>query len=53
MKRPDLAVLQAEVETIVTRLKVTNEPEERRILLEELRQILDKLGPEASRTRSN
>lgn len=50
-KSDDLAVLQAEVETIVKRLKVTNEPEERKILLAELRQILDKLDREANRPR--
>jgi hypothetical protein len=50
-KGDDLAVLQAEVETIVKRLKVTNEPGERRILLTELRQILDKLGREANPPR--
>jgi hypothetical protein len=49
MKADRLAVLQAEVETIVKRLKVTNEPAERKILLGELRQILDQLDHNADR----
>ncbi|HUJ93404.1 MAG TPA: hypothetical protein VLW46_00415 [Candidatus Bathyarchaeia archaeon] len=52
MNADELAVLRAEVETIVKRLKVTNEPEERKILLAELRQILDKLGDKGKRARA-
>jgi hypothetical protein len=44
MKADRLAVLRAEAETIFRRLKVTNEPDERKILLYELRQIWDRLG---------
>jgi hypothetical protein len=43
MKADRLAVLRAEAETIFRRLKVTNEPDERKILLCELRQIWDRL----------
>lgn len=51
VKSDRLAVLQAEVETIVKRLKVTNDPDERKILLGELRQILDQLDEHAERSR--
>jgi hypothetical protein len=44
MKADRLAVLRAEAETIFRRLKVTDEPCERKILLCELRQIWDRLG---------
>jgi hypothetical protein len=44
MKADRLAVLRAEAETIFKRLKVTSEPDERKILLYELRQIWDRLG---------
>jgi hypothetical protein len=52
MNSDALAVLRAEVETIVKRLEVTNEPEERKILLAELREILDKLGEKANRSQT-
>jgi hypothetical protein len=43
MRADRFAVLQAEAETIVKRLKAIEQKDERRILLAELRQILNQL----------
>lgn len=43
MRADRFAVLQAEAETIVKRLKAIDERDERKILLAELRQILNQL----------
>jgi hypothetical protein len=53
MKAERLAVLRVEAETIFRRLKVTNEPAERRILLYELRQIWERLGSQSSQPRKS
>jgi hypothetical protein len=42
-KSDRITVLQVEAETIVKRLKVTNESGERRLLLAELRELLNRL----------